>query len=455
MTRRLTRRSLLSAGGCAMLGLSLPQWLRVRDAIASTGTAASPARANSVILLYQFGGPSHIDTFDMKPDAPAEIRGEFRSLPTPVPGVRVCEHLPRLAKLADRFAQIRSVHHEMGSHNSAAYYNLSGRAPASNQLLLRDSPELQPAYGSVVSRFKPAVPGLPTFVALPYIVADGIPSPGQHASYLGKAHDPFLILRDPNAADFKLPELSLPADTPLDRLDDRRRLLKLADRQAAHMDWCASARGIDSYHERAFAMLASSKVRGAFDLSAEPVKQRDAYGRTTYGQSCLLARRLVEAGVAFVTVQFSGSIGIGLGNGGWDTHRNNFNDLKNRLLPSTDRTVPALLSDLETRGLLDSTLVVWIGDFGRTPKIGDQTPDGRGHWPKCYTVLMAGGGIKGGAIHGASDKEAAFPSVDPVKPDDIAATIFDAMGIPPDTEVRDIFDRPFPIAGGKPITTIR
>jgi hypothetical protein len=451
---RLSRRKLLSAGGMGLLGLSLPGLLRLRDAAANPSAESAPATARSVILLYQFGGASHIDSFDTKPEAPAEIRGEFKTIPTAVPSLRICEHLPRLARLADKYALVRSLHHTMGSHNSAAYYNITGHAPSSNQLLLRDSPELYPAYGSVVSRFKPPTAGVPSFAALPYVIADGIPCPGQHASFLGKAHDPFLIRQDPNAADFKLPELSLPAETPLERLEDRRRLLAAVDEQTARMDYAAAARGVDAYHARAFDMLRSPAVRKAFDIAAEPAKTRDRYGRTPYGQSCLLARRLVEAGVSFINVYFSASIGIGMGAGGWDTHRNNFGDLKGRLLPQTDHTVSALLEDLEGRGLLKSTMVVWIGDFGRTPKIGDQTPDGRGHWPPCYTALLAGGGVRGGAVYGSSDRSAAYPATNPTTPDDIGATMFAALGIRPDAEVRDLLNRPLPISAGKPITAI-
>jgi hypothetical protein len=435
------------------LGMSLPGFLRARAAAANE-PAAGKATAKSVILLYQFGGASHIDSFDMKPEAPAEIRGEFKTIPTSVPGTRICEHLPQMARLADKYALVRSLHHTMGSHNSAAYYNITGHAPSSNQLLLRDSPELYPAYGSVVSRLKAPRPGVPTFAAFPYVIADGIPCPGQHASFLGKAHDPFLIRQDPNAADFKLPELSLSAETPLERLEERRRLLALVDQETAKMDYAASARGVDAYNARAFDMLRSPQVRRAFDLSSEPAKTRSRYGRTPYGQSCLLARRLVEAGVTFINVYFSSSIGIGMGAGGWDTHRNNFNDLKNRLLPQTDMTVSALLEDLAARGLLESTMVVWIGDFGRTPKIGDQTPDGRGHWPPCYTALLAGGGVKGGAIYGSSDRSAAHPELNPTTPDDIGATMFAALGLSPEAEVRDLLNRPLPISNGRPLSGI-
>jgi len=289
------------------------------------------------------------------------------------------------------------------------------------------------------------------------VIRDGSVTPGQGASFLGKAHAPFFVGRDPAAEDFRLPELSLPASLPLGRLDDRRGLLARIDAQNVALRQNATARGIDSFYDRALSMLASPKVKEAFDLSREPAKLRDDYGRTTYGQGCLLARRLVESGVRFVTVYFSSTIGMGVGTGGWDTHGNNFNDLKDRLLPITDRAVPTLIHDLDARGLLDETLVVWMGEFGRSPRIGlsanAKTP-GRDHWPKCYTALMAGGGVTPGAVYGSSDRIGAYPASDPVRPDDVAATLYWALGIDPATEVVDTLGRPLPIASGQPITRL-
>ena len=319
----------------------------------------------------------------------------------------------------------------MRNHNSAGYYSLTGHAPVVDDQRLRDSPELYPAYGSTVAKLRPVEdPALPSFVSYPYTIRDGSVTPGQHASFLGKAYDPFYIGQDPNEKGFRLPELSLPGTLSMDRLDDRRDLMRMIDSQTRLMETSETARGIDAFYDRALAMLASPRVKQAFDLSLEDDKMRDAYGRTTYGQSCLLARRLVEAGVRFVTVYFSTTIGNAT-SGGWDTHGENFKGLKNRLLPMTDQTVPTLIEDLDSRGLLDETLVVWMGEFGRTPKVENTAkfgPDGRGHWPNCYTALLAGGGIQGGAIHGASDKNGAYPARDPVRPDDVAATIFWCSG---------------------------
>jgi hypothetical protein len=345
----------------------------------------------------------------------------------------------------------------MKNHNSAGYYSLTGYAPPLDDIRLRDSLELYPAYGSVAAMLKPVDdPAVPSFVSFPHVIRDGSVTPGQHASFLGKAFDPFYVGLDPNKPNFKLPELSLPASLPPDRLDDRRGLLRLIDAQAARLEADPTARGIDAFYDRAATMLASPRVKKAFDLSEEDRKLRDDYGRTTYGQSCLLARRLVEAGVRFVTVYFSDNIGNGKNmSGGWDTHGNNFNDLEKRLLPITDRTVPTLIEDLAARGLLDETLVLWMGEFGRSPRVTNTEqfgPDGRDHWPQCYTALLAGGGVTPGAIHGSSDRNGAYPATDPAKPDDVAATLFWALGIDPATEVFDALKRPLPIAAGRPLT---
>jgi hypothetical protein len=445
------RREILKAGALGIAGLTLPALLQ-----AEAGGGKRRASARSIIFLNQFGGPSHLDTWDLKPDAPEGIRGLFRPIRSRVPGLLVSEHLPRLARVADRFCLVRSVHHKMRNHNSASYYCLTGVPPAIDDIRLRDTLDLYPAYGSTVAKLRPAPGRMPSFIAYPYTLRDGSITPGQHASFLGKKYDPLFFREDPNRPGFCLPELSLPASLPLKRLEDRKSLLKLLDDQSDARD-STVARGLETYYDRAFGMLASRKVKQAFDLGREPGSVRDRYGRTTYGQSCLLARRLVEAGVRFVTVYFAPSIGMGQGKGGWDTHNNNFTDLKNRLLPITDQTVSALLEDLAARGLLDETLVVWMGEFGRSPRIGANprfARDGRDHWPQCYTALLAGGGVHGGMVYGASDKHGAYPAQHPVRPDDLAATMFAAVGIDPATEVRDPLGRPLPVSKGSVIQGI-
>jgi hypothetical protein len=463
----LNRRAVLRVGGLGLLGLTLPRWAQAADAAGAAAKLAAPAaapvrraaaRAKSVIFLFQWGGPSQLETFDMKPEAPEGIRGLHRPIDSNVPGLRVNERLPRMAKVMDKVCLVRSVHHTMRNHNSAAYYALTGHAPPVDDIRLKDSQELFPAYGSVVDRLAPlAAPELPTSVAFPHVISDGSITPGQHASFLGRGHDPFLVRRDPNAADFALPELSLPSGISYERLAARRELQQMVDRQSRLLDHAATARGLDAYYDKALAMLHSDRLRGAFNLAAEPESVRERYGRTSYGQSCLLARRLVEAGVKFTTVYFDQSIGgQSLTEGGWDTHGFNntrmFPIIEARHLPLMDQTLPTLLTDLDERGLLDSTLVVWMGEFGRTPKINGNIS--RDHWPDCYTVLFAGGGTKRGFAYGASDRHGAYPAENMVRPDDIAATMYHLLGIDPATEVQGQGGRPVSITSGRPILEV-
>jgi Protein of unknown function (DUF1501) len=452
----LSRRDAVRIGGAGLLGLGMGHFLQ-GAALRADDTARRVARAKSVIFLYQFGGPSHVDTFDLKLDAPSGLRTQFGSISSAIPGIPVCEHLPETAKVLDKVTLIRSVHHTMNNHNSAAYHALTGHAPALDDIRLRDSLELFPSYGSVADRFLPPSQGLPAFVALPHVMSDGAVTPGQHASFLGKNHDPLLITEDPNDENFRLPELSLPAGVSPGRLQRRREMQLLVNSQLKSLESQPVARGLNDYFDRALSMLSSPKVREAFDLSKEPVELRDRYGRTTYGQSCLLARRLVESGVKFVNVYFSSSIGgQDTSRGGWDTH--GFNNtrmypiLKQWQLPLTDRTLPTLINDLDERGLLDETLVLWMGEFGRTPRLNDNIS--RDHWPRCYTVLAAGGGMPRGHVYGASDKQGAYPAKDPVTLGDLSATMFELLGIPSDTEMRDTLNRPFPIADGRPIAEL-
>ena len=451
---RLNRRDLVRIGGCGMLGLTLPKLLQASDAGASTQNGV---RAKRVIFLFQWGGPSHIDTFDMKSDVSDQYRSKYQQMSTSVPGMSICEHLPETASVMHEIAQIRTVHHRMNNHNSAGYTALTGMEPPTDDQRLRDSLELFPAYGSVVDRISANTNGMPTFVSYPYRIADGSTTPGQTASFLGRPYDPLFIPNDPNDPEFELSQLSLPSGISFERMQNRRAIQKLINRQAVGLDRSPAARGLNSYYEKALAMLNSPKVRQAFDLSSEEQRIRDAYGRTTYGQGCLLARRLVESGVKFVTVYFAKSIGgQSTTAGGWDTHGFNntrmYDILPEWHYPITDHTLPVLIKDLKERGLFDDTLILWMGEFGRTPKINRNIS--RDHWPRCYTVLMAGGGVAGGAVYGKSDRFGAAPERDPVTPGDVAATMYDLLGINPATEIRDHLNRPFPIAAGRPIREI-
>jgi hypothetical protein len=432
----VSRRTALQIG--TLGGLSLPQLLQAEQA----GSTGRPALAKSAILLFQFGGPSHLDTFDPKPDAPAEIRGEFASIPTNVSGRRICEHLPRLANLADRYSLVRSVHHTSGSHNPGAYVALTGRESLVDIVTLNAAATDFPHPGSIVDYLDRTPREVPTSVSLPTMIADGpFRTPGEFAGFLGKRHDPVWVLKDPNTKDFHVDELKLPAGVSLDRIRDRQRTLGQLSQLSQLADSVADVRGISEYQGRAIDLVTSSKAQQAFDIHQEPDAVRDRYGRNRYGQCVLLARRLIEAGVRFVTVYYSAGIG------GWDTHKQNFSTLKDSRLPDTDLALSGLLTDLTERGLLDSTLVYWTGDFGRTPKINADA--GRDHWPPCGTVLMAGGGIQGGREYGKSDATGAYPADQPATPGDITATLFHCLGFDPHTEIRDQLQRPMPISNGE------
>ncbi len=449
----VSRRALLSAGGMGMLGMNVPDFLRA-DELAFPDSKVA-ARARSVIFLFQWGGPSQIDILDMKPDSPKEYRSPHAQIRTTCSDIEICEHLPRMAKHMDKCTVVRTIHHKMKNHNSAGYYALTGHAPPSDDQRLRDLPDLYPAYGSVVSKFTPnADNGMPTFVSYPHVIADGSRTPGQHASFLGKKYDPLFIPRDPNKDQFRLPELSLPEGLSLDRIQSRRGLQSLIDEQSRMLEFSERARGLDEYYKNALAMLNSSRVRNAFDISKEPRWLREKYGRSTYGQGCLLARRLAEAGVKFTTCYFSNVIGgRSKTNGGWDTHgfdnTRMYPIVEAYHLPMTDQTLPTLIEDLDQRGMLDETLVVWMGEFGRTPKINKNAS--RDHWPQCYSVLLAGGGVKKGFVYGKSDKHASEPEEDPVTPEDLTATIYYLLGIDPRLHIYDTQDRPLMISSGEPV----
>jgi hypothetical protein len=398
-------------------------------------------------MLFQFGGPSQFETFDPKPNAPAEIRGEFKPIPSSVPGVLVSEHLPRLAKLAHKYALIRSVHHTRSQHNPGAYYSLTGREPL-NALVTANASAIDfPHPGSIVDYLSPGEHKVPPFVSLPTMIADGpFRTPGEFAGFLGKAYDPLWILNDPNSKDFSVPEVSLPKGVDVERIEDRRGILDDLDRQSRLADRSDAIKSMSEYRARAIDLLTSPAAKKAVALAEEPATVRDRYGRTTYGQSVLLARRLIDAGTRVVCVYYSRGIS------GWDTHKDNFGTLKGSRLPQTDQSVSALLEDLDARGLLGETLVIWTGDFGRTPKINKDA--GRDHWPPCQTVLMAGGGIQGGRVYGASDPSGSYPKDQPCRPDDLTATLFHALGFDPETSIRDQLGRPVPIAAGKPLLSL-
>ena len=464
----LSRRQLLRIGGLGSLGLSLPQLLRAEaeavKAESSKGANGTVQPIRSCILIFYYGGPSHIDTFDMKPNAPAEIRGQFGSIATSVPGTHVCEHLPHTAKMMNCLAVIRSMHHPMTNHNAAAFTALCGRNPLKGDLeLLSNDRNDPPCHGATLSATLRERKGLPTFVALPHVMYNVVQLPGQVAGFLGSAHNPFQVNADPSAPDFHLGELDLPGDLSLDRLDHRASLLSMLDARRRCIDTMPGANRAettashgmapisgtdpcDVYTEKALRLLHSPAVGRAFHLGSEDPKLRDRYGHNKLGQSVLLARRLVEAGVRFVTVfdgQHNGQ------DANWDAHANVFGRLKDNLIPPADQAFAALIDDLRGRGILDETLVIAMGEFGRTPKINASA--GRDHWPNCYSVILAGGGVKGGITFGSSDKFGAYPDTDGVTPADLAATLFWRFGLDPEHEIRDLTGRPYKLADGQPI----
>ncbi len=447
-----SRRQVVQAGVLGALGLGLGDALRLQAQAASPRGKRNPVR--SVILFDHYGAPSHIDTWDMKPQAPADIRGSFQPIATSLPGYQVCEHMPRIARLLDRMTVVRSMSHRVGNHNPATYLTLTGRTSASDIVQVGAGPDDWPNYGAVLSKMQPGDGTLPDAVVLPHLTYDQVYTcPGQFGGILGKRFDPFVIAQDPNRPDFSVQELQLRPGVSGDRLGDRRRILQTIDAQQRYLEQHAAVDGMDQYYQRAWSLLTSPAAKRAFDIGREPAEVRDRYGRNIVGQSLLLTRRLIESGVRFVTCYH----GLNPGDtSGWDTHRNNFDGLKDRLLPPEDQGFSALVEDLEQRGLLDSTLVVWCGEFGRSPRIGkaDVTqriaPDGRDHWPFAYSIVLVGGGVRRGFVCGETDKIGAYPLGRPYHPADLAATIFWALGIDPHTTIRDRLGRPFALSEGTP-----
>jgi hypothetical protein len=441
----LTRREFLRAGGLAMAGLTLPNLLHQRAA-ASTGSAP---RARRCLQLFMWGGPAQQETFDLKPAAPEGIRSLFRPIPTSVPGIRICEHLPRLAQEAHRYAILRSVTHTGVNHGTSAYHMLTGHIHFTPGTLRHPTPNDYPSVGCAVDRFGRQPRDLPAYVALPSVLLDGDGGevPGQGPGFLGQRHAPFFVHGDPTRPDFTLETLALPADVAPGRLRERRGLQAALERHAARVTSQPAAQNMTAHYERAYRLLQSPVARRAFSLASEPASVRERYGWHHFGQSCLLARRLLEADVPLVTVYWnSPSLTT---DQSWDTHANSAVRLRDHLLPAFDRAMTALLEDLQQRGLLEDTLVVWMGEFGRTPRINRN--GGRDHWGFCQSVLMAGAGVRGGQVYGSSDSHAAYAAELPVRPDDLAATVFTSLGIPLDREMHDAQGRPLPLCLGRPV----
>lgn len=442
---RCTRRQILEVGGISLLGLSWPKLLHAVDSSRSESAArGSFGRARSCVVIFLWGGPGQQDLWDLKPAAPAEIRGEFRPVATNVPGIQIGELLPALAQQADKFTIVRSVSHRDSEHGSAAYMALTGHPHPLPVTNTPARPEDFPTYGAVVKRLQRRRGAIPEAVSLGPQMHQGNRPPlaGQNAGFLGRAFDPFRVAEDPAEQDFQVQALQPYTELNAARMNDRRSLLAALDQQARNVE-AAGPTALGGLYQQAFEMLHSPHTRRAFALDSEAAAVRDRYGRNTFGQTLLLARRLVEAGVPLITVSWAKQNGDQ-----WDTHRGNYPKLR-ELLPRLDIGLAAFLADLSSRGLLDTTLVYCLGEFGRTPTMNENA--GRDHWPNCYSVLMGGGGVRTGTVFGASDRQAAYPTVQPVAPWDLAATVYHCLGIDPGAEVHDQQGRPLRVAIGEPV----
>lgn len=465
----LTRRDLLRVGGAGLCGVSLPSiWAAEAAARADQSQKPFPSgRAKSVLFLFLFGGPSQLETFDMKPQAPSKTRGPFRPIASRTPGLRICEHLPQTANLSDRFCVVRTMTHPHNDHNASHYIQTGHKwtSTAANGSDVNARPTDWPAMGSVVEYVSQHSADrhtrtFPDYVYLPNRLGylQGYDRVGQYAGWLGPAYNALatdIRRRDSNdnpffrectdaELDFRIKGLVPETEMPLDRLNRRRSLLEQFDDARRGIEKSKSFANYDSIRQRALALVTSEKIRSALDIRRESDALRDRYGRHLFGQSVLMGRRMVEAGCRFVTVIWDAPDGYS-----WDSHRNS-DDVRKHLVPKFDQSYSALLDDMQSRGLLDETLVVVVGEMGRTPQANSTW--GRGHWSYCFPAVLAGAGIRGGTTYGRSDKDAAWPAERPVSPENLAATIYQSLGIDPELQVHDQQDRPVSILeGGKPL----
>lgn len=442
----VSRRDFVGAGSLGLLGLGLPTLLGPK--IQAGDSQLLPRSAKRCIFLFAWGGPSQIDTFDPKPEAPKEVRGEFQPIATETPGIFISEHFQQIAQHTDKLAIVRSLTHDDPAHLSSGHLALTGHlAPVIKSDAEPPSERDTPHLGSMLAHLRGASGNLPPFVTIPWYAAHsaapGGRAPGQTGGWLGRGHDPFLVTGDPSQPDWKIDTLELMGGVSTDRLERRQSLLDAFDER----HWRSEAGQPPQFNwdrQRAVELLTSPAVRQAFDLTAEPDPVRERYGRNIHGQSVLLARRLVEHGVPIVSVNWHDDH-----RNYWDTHGNVFSRLKNDLIPPTDRAFSALLEDLERSGLLEETLIVWVGEFGRAPVINGSA--GRDHHPFCYSGLLAGGPIRGGQTYGTSDPRAHYPESLPVRPQDFMSTIMLALGIGEETMIADRVGRPHLLHQGKPL----
>jgi len=428
----INRRDFLHAGLMTGLGMNMADLLRGRTLASTPSSATRSAKAKSCILIWLDGGPSHLETFDLKPDAPVEIRGEFKPIATDVPGIQISEHLPKTARIMKHVALIRSMTHAFGNHNTGSHYLLTGNKP---------SPVLEyPSMGSIYAQQAGLEKVLPPYVAIP----EGVTYAG--SGYLPATYQPFSLGGDPSKPDFRVRNLNPPASLSLQRVERRREMQQFLDNVKRSTEESPIDTPLDTYYEQAYALLTSPESQAAFALEKETPRARERYGRSRIGTGCLMARRLVEHGVGFVTIVDKG----------WDMHTQIFKNMPDALfrgsgkLPSLDQAYSGLITDLHERGLLDSTLVMLMGEFGRTPKINDRA--GRDHWPRAGFVCMAGGGVKGGQVIGSTDAYGEAPSENPVHPEDLAWSTLSLLGIQPDFAYQAPNGRPIQwVKGGRTI----
>jgi Protein of unknown function (DUF1501) len=447
---RIARREILRAGALGLGGLTLPGLFR------SQAAAHTPPRAKRCIVLFLMGGPPQQSTWDPKPHAPAEVRGAFGPIATSVPGLEICELMPETARLAHHIAALRAVVTGDNAHSSSGYYMLTGQphAPMNFENANPGAPNNWPTLGALVASQRPTAGPLPAAVRLPHRIfnTDGSVWPGQDSGFLGPAADPWLLNCQPASPDFRVPEFTLPADVTLDRLGARRTLLAHLDAERRRLGETEAFARYDGQAVRAVEILTSPEARAALELDRESPAARERYGATQFGQSVLLARRLVEAGVSLVQVNWFRGADEPPANPCWDSHTDETARLKNNLAPPMDRAYAALISDLAERGMLDDTLVVWMAEFGRSPKIN--AAGGRDHWGRVFSVALAGGGVRGGQAYGASDAVGGEPHDHAVSPGDLLATIFHCLGHDPRTEFHDPQGRPFAMARGEVISAL-
>lgn len=443
----LSRRNWLRLSGRGCLSLNLWGLLRAQAAADSQPTPSTTPRIRSCVFVFYYGGPSHLDTLDMKPEASSTVRGEFQPIATSAPGIQVCEHLPHMAKLMHKVAVVRSMHHSNRLHDSASTELFTGRqGPKGDREEFAPIPQFFPCHGAVLNHQRREQQVAVPHALLPWLFHNVIDVPCQGGGFLGSAFDPFQITGNPASGGYRADILNRPADLSMQRIGVRRDLLQRIEVTPA----TGQVQQLRGFYDKAYDLLQSDSLRQALDIEQEDRTTRERYGfdsRNTQelrGQNLLMARRLVEAGVPFINVHDFRQQGKN-----WDAHAKNFDQHRNHLLPAADRALAALIEDLDERGLLDSTLVIATGEFGRTPKINGNA--GRDHWPDCYSLLLAGGGIKGGIVHGASDRIGAYPSDSPVTPADLAATIYWRFGIDPSTFIHDQTGRPWHLADGQPI----